>query len=518
MGYHGMTAHSLGAIWVRLKARESNRDIALATGLDKKTVNQYAVKIKAADIPPDASLGQALPILEGLLGGNRKESPALASLEPYREDIRNLIAGDRAVGRQPMKAKTAWLVVKELHSLGPKASYESFKRFCRKHGLSGPRTSPAARIETEPGKEAQLDYAKMGSWEVGGAKRIVYSYLGVLACSRLPYIEFCTSQDQVSFSEATQRLIQFHGGAVERFNPDNLKAGVLSADIYDPVINRCFAELCDHYGIIPDPARPVTPKDKGKVERFVQVARELWKRLTALHPSATLDELNALALVYCREEYGLSIHGSTGVAPIEAFLSVEKPCLRALPDLPFEVASWTTAKVARDQFVTVQKVRYGVPASFIGEVLSVRTTATTVELFHAHKSVRAYVKNRSSEQFLADDFPAYAQPFVPGAYSQALRANAATVSPQAARYIDFILSDDSNLARRRATGCLAVIERNAALPGLSHAIAVAMAEGIHTPVRLEALLTDESFQKILPFPVSGAGMEMVRGAAYYAEP
>ena len=518
MGYRGMTAEILGAVWVRLNCGDSQRDISGGLGLDKKTVNQYAAKIRAAGIPPGTTLAQALPLLEGLLDGNRKESPALAALEPYREEIRSLITGDKTIYRQPMKAKTAWMVVKELHDLGPKASYESFKRFCRKEGLRGPRAKPVARIETEPGKEAQLDYAKMGSWDVGGRRRTVYSYQGILASSRLPYIEYCTSQDQASFAESTQRLFQFHSGAVERLNLDNLKAGVLSADIYDPVINRSFAELCDHYGVIPDPARPVTPTDKGKIERFVQVARELWRRLTALHPQATLDELNALARAWCLQEYGKAIHGTTGVAPLDAFLAAEKPRLRPLPSEPFEVASWTTAKVARDQFVTVQKVCYGVPASFIGEVLSVRVTATMVELFHEHKSVRAYVKSGASEQFLAADFPAFAQPSVPGAYSKALRANAAALGPQASRYINSILKDDSQVCRRRATACLAMLERNAELPGLSHAIAVAMAEGIHTPIRLESLLADESFQKILPFPVSDHGMEMVRGAEYYVKP
>jgi transposase len=513
-----MTAEILGAIWVRLGAGDSQRDISGDLGLDKKTVNQYAAKIRAAGIPSGTTLAQALPKLEGLLDGNRKESPAMAALEPYRDEILSLISGDRATSRQPMKAKTAWMVIKELHHLEPKTSYESFKRFCRKEGLKGLRAKPVARIETEPGKEAQLDYAKMGMWEVSGQRRTVYSYLGILAASRLPFIEFCTSQDQASFAESTQRLFQFHGGAVERLNLDNLKAGVLAADIYDPVINRSFAELCDHYGVIPDPARPVTPTDKGKVERFVQVARELWRRLTALHPQATLDELNALARAWCLEEYGLSIHGTTALAPLDAFLAAEKPRLKALPALPFEVASWSTAKVARDQFVTVQKARYGVPASFIGEVLGVRATATTVELFHEHKSVRAYVKSGASEHFLAADFPAFSQPFEPGAYSKALRANAAALGPQAARYIDTLLKDDSQVCRRRATACLALLERNAELPGLSHAIAVAMAEGLHAPARLQALLADESFQKILPFPVSDHGMEMVRGADYYVKP
>jgi hypothetical protein len=339
---------------------------------------------------------------------------------------------------------------------------------------------------------------------------------GCLCLSRHPGL-FALALHRILY-ESGQRLIQYHGGAVERFNLDNLKAGVISADVYDPIINRSFAELCDHYGIIPDPARPITPTDKGKVERFVQVAREVWLRLTALHPHATLDELNVFALNWCREEYGRAIHGTTGIAPMDAFLATEKPQLKPLPVEPFEIATWTSAKVGRDQFAMVRKVRYGLPASHIGKTLSVRVTAKTVEFFHEHKSVRAYVINEKREQFFPADFPVYAQPFEPGAYAKALRANAAALGPQAAKYIDSILTNDSQVNRRRATACLATLERHAELPGLRHVIAVAMAEHIHTPERLQILLEDESAQKLLPFFPSEQGKEMVRRADYYVKP
>jgi transposase len=417
-----------------------------------------------------------------------------------------------------MKAKTAWLVLKDIYSLGPRTSYESFKRFCRREGITSPVGKPVARIETEPGEEVQLDYAHMGQWMVQERRRTVYAYLGILSHSRLPYLEFCTSQDEASFAGSTQRLFHFFGGTVRRVNPDNLKAGVLSADIYDPVLNRCFAELCDHYGVLVDPARPATPTDKGKIERFVQVAREVWRRFTALHPQASLDELNALARDWCRSEYGKAIHGTTGLAPLDIFERVEKQALRSLPETPFEVAKWTTASVGRDQFATVEKVHYGLPAAYIGKRLSVRLTATTVEFFHEYRSIRIYVKNKCLEQFLPDDFPAHAQPFEPDAFAKALRAQAARVSPQAARYIEFILSDGTNLARRRAAACLALIEKNANLPGLSHALAIALAEGVRLPLRLETILGDEELQRLLPFPPSECGARMARPADYYTKP
>lgn len=518
MGYHRMTAEILGAIWTRLREGESRRSISETLGLDKKTVNHYAGRIEEAHIPGGTSLTGALPILAGLLEGNRKRQPALDVFEPLRDDIRSLIQGDKESHRQPMKAKTAWLVINVLYSLGPRTSYESFKRFCRREGFSSSVCKPVARIETAPGEEAQLDYAHMGPWMVQERRRTIYSYLGILSHSRLPYIEFCTSQDQASFVGATQRLFHFFGGAVKRLNPDNLKAGVLSAHIYDPVLNRCFAELCDHYGVIADPARPATPTDKGKIERFVQVAREVWRRFTTLHPHASLDELNALAREWCLNEYGKAIHGTTGLAPLEVFERIEKPALRPLPQMLFEVAEWTTATVGRDQFATVKKVRYGLPASYIGKRLSVRISARTVEFFHEYRSVRIYVTDKRSEYFLPYDFPAHAQPFELDSFAKALRAKAARVSPQAALYIEFILADGTNLARRRAIACLALIEKHSSMPGLSHAISIALTERVRIPLRLETILRDESLQNVLPFPLSEQSQRMARPADYYAQP
>ena len=38
-------------------------------------------------------------------------------------------------------------------------------------------------------------------------------------------------------------------------------------NLYDPRINRAYAELAAHYGVIADPARAFKPKDKPRVER-----------------------------------------------------------------------------------------------------------------------------------------------------------------------------------------------------------------------------------------------------------
>ena len=55
--------------------------------------------------------------------------------------------------------------------------------------------------------------------------------------------------------------------------PDNLKTGVCKPDLYDPKINRGYAELAAHYGCLVDPARAYHPRDKATIEAHQRYIR-----------------------------------------------------------------------------------------------------------------------------------------------------------------------------------------------------------------------------------------------------
>lgn len=258
------------------------------------------------------------------------------------------------------------------------------------------------------------------------------------------------------------------------------------------------------------------PKGKGKVERIVQVVRELWKRLTALHPSATLEELNELSRTWSLEEYGRDVHGTTGIPPHTAFDEIERASLRPLPAEPFVAASWTIATVHPDQFISVGKKLYGLPATLIGKRVDVRSTRGFVEIFFEHRTIRRFTVPKKNRAFLPEDFPDYGQPFVPGAYASSLIVRAGNYGPQVATYLRLMLEDGRNLAIRRAQGCLGIIEKYHTIPGLSHVIGQAIAGHIFIPARLKLLFETESHQNLIPFPISQAGMAMSRDAGYYA--
>ena len=62
----------------------------------------------------------------------------------------------------------------------------------------------------------------------------------------------------------------YFGGVARSLTPDNLKVVILSNRKYeDPVANRSYQELADHYQTALLPARVLAPRDKAAVEGSV---------------------------------------------------------------------------------------------------------------------------------------------------------------------------------------------------------------------------------------------------------
>jgi transposase len=64
-------------------------------------------------------------------------------------------------------------------------------------------------------------------------------------------------------------------GAPHLLVPDNTKAAVVKACLYDSLVNRTYADMAAHYDTAILPARPRRPRDKAKVEQAVLIV-ERW--------------------------------------------------------------------------------------------------------------------------------------------------------------------------------------------------------------------------------------------------
>ena len=518
MGYRKMKKRDLWEIYRRWQAGQAISHIATSERRDRKTVRHYVGGFEELGLEPSGAFmddQRFYQVVENLLPTrNERAAPGSDQLLAHVDELRELI--NRA--REALKPKTAFLVVRTKYELS--VSYATFKRFARQQGLSRAERRRMIRIELPPGLETQLDYGKVGTLRdtASGVARTVWAFCGVLTHSRLPYVQFVFSQDQGSFVGSVVLMLEYYGGSTQFISLDNLKSGVIKPDLWDPQINRALAEAAEHYSVFVDPCRVGRSTDKGKIERFVPVARELFGMLKALHPSADLAELNGRALQWCREDYGRREHGTTGVAPMEAF-EVERSTLKALPAERFQAPEWKQVSVhGGDQFLTFNKRRFSLPPAWRGRRVWARYAAPTLQIYDNECLIRQYVLNdRQRIYWVAEDFPAEVRTMMNGGYPGWILESARCYGPAAVELLASVLQPHAYLNARRARGMLDVMAKHYGLPYFEEVCQRAKSRSVVLPATLkrmlEAAAQRPAFQ--LELPISEFGAAMVRDVRYY---
>jgi transposase len=374
-------------------------ELSASLGVDPKTVRKYVAPAQAAGLSPG---GPAL---------SREQWAALAAdWFPELGDRSSLQSTWPEIDGHKEQVKT-WLVhgvtVSTIHqrlrdNMGLSASESSLRRWISAN-LSEEATRNAVvvlRDTPPPGAEAQVDYGLLGRWFDPGEKRWrrVWGFIIVLAFSRLMFLRPVLKMDQRSWVEAHVLAFEFFGGVPLRIVPDNLKTGVITPDLYDPLINRAFAELATHYGTLIDPARALKPRDKARVERPVPYARdsffagraEEFTSMAHMQTEAVQRSRSVANLRRCRP--------LEGVAPHDLFMAEEAHTLVALPRTAFELASWTKVKVHPDIHVKVAKTLYSIPWRYIGTYLDAKETNHTVEFFLNGELVKTHVRLKKGKQ------------------------------------------------------------------------------------------------------------------------
>lgn len=387
--------------------------IAASVGCDRKTIRGYiqlarTMGLNREDVLPERK-EELLPRLQEA-ASRRVHAKATGQilLEPHVEEILALI-NDRD---NPLKPKTAFQVIARRYELIGKVSYSSFKRLARARQLSVKARGSTCRIETRPGEQTQIDYAKMGLlWDhLDKRRRVVYAFIGTLSFSRHKFIQFVFTQDQASFTQSHVDMIAWFGGVTKVLTIDNLKTGILKSNIYDPVYNRAYADFADHHHTHIDPCRSASPKDKGKVERDVQTVRELYRMFVAEHPSATLAELNRYARTWLLEEYGTRNHGTTGEPPLERFRGYEQEALIALPAVPYTVARWGQAVVHPDHYIQMMGHRFTLSTEYVGRTVQVMLTPKLAKIYVNNELIKTMPIVAGKTTYTDwNDFPATVQ-------------------------------------------------------------------------------------------------------------
>ena len=520
MGYRRMDKDDLYDIFRRWREGHSISSIANATASDRKTVRQYIEKFI------EAGLSRQEPTLEKealcetfgtILPATERVKPAWKELQRHEKEIRELIQDEK----EPVKAKTAYKIIRTKYSI--EASYESFKRFVRDEGLAVKPTKRVLRIELPAGLETQIDYGRVGYLEDPYSKknRVVQAFCTVLSCSRLPFIQFVHTQKQESFAGSFIDALEFYKGSTEFVSIDNLKSGVIKSDLWDPKLNKSFAETADYYGVFINPCRVAKATDKGKIERIIPLARELFRMLKRIHPSADLQELNKQAKIWCCEDYGRKEHGTTGIPPMQAYESEERAKLKPLPEERFEVPLWKSPKVHKgDGFFLFEAKRYAVPPAYrnCGQVeVSYTERSRLLRIFYDKRLIREYVVSSKMVNYLPQDYPEGLREMMDGSYPRYLLGKAKVYGTDGCSLIESVLSPHAYLNARRAQGMLEVMGKYHREPFFAEICRAALRRGVKLPSTFRGMLKDEQDQLPLelPLPISETGKKMLRDISYY---
>ena len=319
----------------------------------------------------------------------------------------------------------------------------------------------------------------------------------VLACSRHMFVRPVLKMDQRAWTECHVEAFAFFAGVPARLVPDNLKTGVDKPDLYDPKMNRSYAELAAHYGCLIDPARSRKPRDKARVERPMPYVRDSFWRGREF---TSLEQMQAEAVRWSAEVAGRRpCRPLEGAAPAAVFDAVEKDALRPLPAEPFVLATWATAKIGPDIHAQVDRVLYSVPWQHIGKTADVRLTATMVQFFIGGQLVKTHPRKARGKQTDFGDYPPEKIAFHMRTPAWC-RKQAAGIGPACEQVIGELLADNALYRLRAAQGVIGLADR-------------------HDPSRLEAACAkaitagDPSYRTVKGILAAGAERDQPPAAA-----
>ena len=442
----------------------SDRRINKETGIHRKTIRDYRKRFqsvpKVLTDPPSISSQNAPKVLTDLPGSGGQNVPKVLT------DL-SALPGSNSIQLQPYLAK-----VQEKTGLGLSAQriyqdlveedeypggYHSVQRYVRKLRKKLPKHFD--RLPTLPGLEAQVDFAQGPLVRKNGKYRRTWLFKMTLSFSGHSYEELVWDQKLETFLRCHENAFRAFGGVPERIKLDNLKAGVLRACLYEPIINPLYQSFAEHCGFIPDPCIPRKPEHKGRVERDVRYTVD-----NALKGRRfdTLEAGNAHLRHWNKRWARTRIHGSKKAQVWKLFNEYDLPALQSLPATPFACFKMGERKVDVYGYVEVDKNFYSVPHRHLGRKVIVHYNQQYIKVYDGMDLLVRHTP-RSGRGAIAS-IPGHKPPYKPLSQEQAegwLCTKAKQAGPSCYKLVYAILSgsDQDPMAIRRCRGILSMAKK-----------------------------------------------------------
>jgi transposase len=499
---------------VRLKsAGVALREIARRIGVAPSTVRLTLQRLVAAglnwplpDDLTDAALEAKLFANAGSKQGHRR------SREPDWAEVHG------ALKRKHVTLSIVW----EEYMAREPDGYR-YSRFCELYrGWQG-RLSVTMRQSHAAGEKLFIDYAGDGVPIVvdrlTGEIRNAQIFVAVLGASNFTFAQATWTQGVADWIGSHASAFEAIGGVPQLLVPDNTRTAVIKACLYDPQINRTYADMAAHYGAAILPARPRRPRDKAKVEQAVLVIERWLLGRMRNHTFFSLDEVNAAIgelLRRLNEERPIRRLGVTRRRLLE---EIDRPALKALPAEPYILAEWRIRRVGIDYHVEVEAHYYSVPYRFARLEVEVRLTARTVEIFHKGERIAAHQRMSGNHKHttIPEHMPSSHRRYHGWTIAR-IREDAVRIGPATAALCDLIFAERSHPEQGFRT-CLGIVRlaRSYGSERLEGACAHAIDIGARSYGSLKSILANRLDRRPAHKPADASPIlhANIRGPRYY---
>lgn len=321
--------------------------------IDRKTVRASLEKIKQNGIV------------------ERKTYPTI--LDPYKEYINIQITKD-------LTAKRIFQDLQRDYNFS--GSYDTVKRYVAKIKATPPKAYMV--LTSLPGEETQVDFGYIGTIKVNNRRKKAWIFVMTLSYSRYMYVQIVFDQSVKTFIECHKNGFKYFGGVPETVKIDNLKAGILEADFYEPTVQKNYAAFAAHYGFWAQPCRVRTPTDKGKVESNVNYVKD---NCFKGREFSDIEEARKFLLDWLKNTANVRKHGTTKKIPQEVFNTVEKSKLQALPSEDYVISRSTTCLVNTNCHICYDGNYYSVPYAYIGQKIETIEINNLLKVFFKEKEI-----------------------------------------------------------------------------------------------------------------------------------
>jgi transposase len=410
------------------------REIARRIGVAASTVRAMLRRFDAAGLNwplpeemTDAVLEARLFANAGTKQGHRRhDEPDWAAIqrELKRKYVTLQILWDEYIEREPQGYR--------------------YSRFCELYRSWEAKLPVTMRQTHVGGDKLFVDYAgdtvPVVVDRLTGEIRRAQIFVAVMGASNFTYVEATWTQGLADWIGAHTHAFAAIDGVPRLIVPDNAKVAVIKACLYEPQVNRTYAEMAAHYGAAVLPTRPRRPRDKAKVEACVLIVeRWLFGRLRhrVFH---SLGEVNAAIgelLQRLNEERPIRRLGRTRRQLLE---ELDRPALKPLPVEPYVFAEWRLRRVGIDYHVDVDHHFYSVPHGFARAEVEVRLTARTVEIFAKGQRIAVHVRSSGNHghSTIPEHMPSSHRRYADWTIDR-IRQEAASIGPATAALCELIL-------------------------------------------------------------------------------